>query len=240
MHRLQRIVNGVRKVAAGLRPFNESVWPGVRNDLFIAHESIYRFASRYAEGAAVLDAGCGTGYGSAVLAERAARVTGVDIDPLTIRYARRKYGSDCVHFERADLQALTFSEQFDLVVASNSLEHLDHPERFFGGARRCLRRSGKMIVAVPPIYTDHDAATHGHIHYHRANLAIHQWHDLIASSGFRISAFTHLPASPQVKPDFSACISSLLATSDFVFTPIAREQLQEVVSITAIFVAEVG
>ncbi len=29
---LHRALNGIRKVAAGLRPFSESVWPGVRND----------------------------------------------------------------------------------------------------------------------------------------------------------------------------------------------------------------
>ncbi len=53
--RTQRILNGLRKVTAGLRPFGESVWPGVRNDLFVAHESIYRFASPYARGANVLE-----------------------------------------------------------------------------------------------------------------------------------------------------------------------------------------
>jgi len=57
----KRFLNGMRKVASGLRPFNESVWPGVRNDLFVAHESLYQLAAPYAAGARVLDAGCGTG-----------------------------------------------------------------------------------------------------------------------------------------------------------------------------------
>lgn len=35
-----RTINGLRKVAAGLKPFSESVWPGVRNDLFVANQSI--------------------------------------------------------------------------------------------------------------------------------------------------------------------------------------------------------
>jgi hypothetical protein len=54
---LLRVMNGVRKVAAGLRPFNESVWPGVRNDLFVAHQSIYHFASQYVVDRSLLDAG---------------------------------------------------------------------------------------------------------------------------------------------------------------------------------------
>ena len=215
------------------------MWPGVRNDLFVAHESIYRFASLYAEGALVLDAGCGTGYGSAVLAERATSVRGVDIDPLTIRYATRKYSSDRIHFERADLQALRFDQVFDVVVASNSLEHLEHPEQFLAGVKRCLRPGGKLIVAVPPIYTAHDSATHGHIHYHRANLGIAQWHDLLAGSGFHVSCFSHLPATTEIKPDFSATKVSALNARDFVFPAISRNDLLRVPSITAVFVAEV-
>lgn len=238
MHGIRRAVNGIRKVAAGLRPFNESVWPGLRNDLFVAHESIYGFASRYADHAEVLDAGCGTGYGSALIAGKASSVTGVDIDPFSIRYAKRKYGSARLHFEVANLQALTFENAFDLVVASNSLEHLDHPERFVAAAKRALRQDGVLIVAVPPIYTDHDAQAHEDIHYHRANLAIQQWHDLIAGQGFRVSAFSHLLANPHVTPDFSANTPSLLSASDFEFNAVTRERIGDAVSITAIFVAD--
>src|SRR6266566_3430102 len=77
---LHRALNGIRKVAAGLRPFSESVWPGVRNDLFVAHESIYRFFANDVRNRDVLDAGCGTGYGSHILARSGAKsVVGVDL-----------------------------------------------------------------------------------------------------------------------------------------------------------------
>ena len=59
--------------------------PGVRNDLFVAHQSIYTFAIPYATGAVVLDAGCGTGYGSRLLADAGAgRVLGLDVDRLSV------------------------------------------------------------------------------------------------------------------------------------------------------------
>src|SRR5947208_2883717 len=80
-YQIQRFRNGVAKVAAGLTPFGESVWPGVRNDLFLAHESIYRFFTMHASGKRVLDAGCGAGYGSYALAQAGAlSVQGVDRD----------------------------------------------------------------------------------------------------------------------------------------------------------------
>jgi SAM-dependent methyltransferase len=210
----------------------------VKNDLFIAHESIYHFASRYSAGAAVLDAGCGTGYGSAVLARNADSVTGVDIDRLSVRYARLHYASDTVRFEVADLQSLTFQNAFDVVVASNSLEHLVHPEFFLEGVQRALRPAGRLIIAVPPIYNEHDAEQHRDIHYHRANLAIQDWLNLICGYGFRVSTFLHLPKRPEVHPNFSSTTTSTLTASDFEFTPIEPSRITSVASITAIFLAE--
>jgi 2-polyprenyl-3-methyl-5-hydroxy-6-metoxy-1,4-benzoquinol methylase len=110
-----RIVNGIRKAAAGLRPFNESVWPGVRNDLFVAHESIYHFAASFARGKRVLDAGCGTGYGSSVLGDVAVSVIGVDIDARSVGYARRHFKRPGVSFEVMDLENIHFEGSFDLV-----------------------------------------------------------------------------------------------------------------------------
>src|SRR3954468_15894608 len=84
----RRAANGVRRIAAGLPPSEEAVWPGVRNDLFVAHESVYQFASSLAVGLRVLDAACGTGYGSALLASSGAKsVIGIDAHPRRIRYA---------------------------------------------------------------------------------------------------------------------------------------------------------
>src|SRR3989304_920486 len=48
--RIQRLANGARKFLAGLTPHGENVWPGVQNDLFLAHLSIYRFFAGYAQG----------------------------------------------------------------------------------------------------------------------------------------------------------------------------------------------
>jgi SAM-dependent methyltransferase len=87
-----RAYNGLRKIAAGLRPFSESVWPGVRNDLFVAHESIYQFCAAYALNRKVLDAGCGTGYGSFLLAQAGSQSTlGIDIDARSVAFAQKRY-----------------------------------------------------------------------------------------------------------------------------------------------------
>ena len=70
----------------------ERVVPGqVNDDLWNEHMARYAFARMYARGKRVLDAGCGTGYGSAELAQSAAIVTGLDIAPDSISYCRANY-----------------------------------------------------------------------------------------------------------------------------------------------------
>jgi SAM-dependent methyltransferase len=233
-----RALNGIRKVAAGLRPFSESVWPGVRNDLFVAHESIYRFFASDVRNLDILDAGCGTGYGSRILAEAGARsVIGVDLDRRNIAFGRKRYSAPNLTFAIADIEKLEFSDDaFDLVVASNSVEHLDHPEAFLRGVRRLLRPEGKVLIAVPPIYTDSDAEVHAGIHYHRSNLSVAEWASLIGDAGFTASGFIHSVRDAK-EVDFTSHLPSRLSPGDFLFTPTTVDGLLSQVSITAVFCA---
>jgi SAM-dependent methyltransferase len=234
---IRRLVNGMRKLAAGLRPFSESVWPGVRNDLFVAHESIYAFAAGYVHDSDVLDAGCGTGYGTHMLASAGARsAIGVDLDARSVAYARRHYRLPKLSYRVADLEHLDFPDAtFGFVVASNALEHLHDPALFLRSLRRVLRPNGKALIAVPPIYTSHDAKTHAGIHYHRSNLTVQQWTSVIGDAGFDVSAFFH---ESRTQPDFQSHAPSTLSVADFAFTPtpVAGMMLQP--SITAVFLLE--
>lgn len=234
---LRRIVNGIRKVAAGLRPFNESVWPGVHNDLFVAHESIYYFAATLAQEQLVLDAGCGTGYGSSILGRAARSVLGVDIDARSVAYAKRHFSKGNVSFEVADLQQLDFQNRFDLIVASNSIEHLDDPRAFVAGALRALRPHGSLLIAVPPIYGEADAQAHADIHYHRSNLRVTEWSDLLVEAGFESKGFIHHFAREGNRPDFFSHAPSRLQPSDFTFSEVTAAELSMTVSITAVFLA---
>jgi len=215
---MQRLTNGLRKIAAGLRPFSESVWPGVRNDLFVAHESIYEFFANDVQGERVLDAGCGTGYGARRLLDAGARtVVGVDIDALNIRYAKRHYGAANLRFMRADIQRLEFPKSsFEIVTASNSLEHLHHPELFLGSVQDILALHGRALIAVPPIITPDDVKVHSQIHYHRSNLAIQEWLDLFRESRFVFECYSHRVARSGIEPNFASRERSGLTLRDFI------------------------
>ena len=129
----------------------ERVIPGQGDvDLFNEHRARYRFAQRYSSGKTVLDAACGSGYGSALLGENAKAVWGVDISLEAVEYARRSYGSAKVRFTQCDCLALPFpSGRFDLVAAFEIIEHMEDPQAFLQELLRVLTPSGLLILSTP-------------------------------------------------------------------------------------------
>ena len=112
------------------------------------HLARYRFAEQFAHGRRVLDAACGEGYGTAIMAAAGARAAvGVDIDEAAVEHARAKYGLD---FERADVARLPFGEgSFDLVVSFETLEHVPDAGVAIGEFRRVLADDGLLVASTP-------------------------------------------------------------------------------------------
>ena len=129
----------------------ERVIPGqVNDDLWSEHLARYAFARRYAAGKRVLDAGCGTGYGSAELAQSAADVTGVDIAADAIEYAKTNYPIPGLRFIESSCTAVPFPpESFDVLVAFEVIEHLSDHRAFLDECARLLTREGLFIVSSP-------------------------------------------------------------------------------------------
>lgn len=114
------------------------------------HEKRYRFALPYCAGKRVLDAACGVGYGTSILAERAAEVVGVDVDEKSVAYATRRYGAPNVAFRVADLVAPGLAEEpFDVVCSFETLEHLDDRDAFLSNVTGALRAGGVLVVSTP-------------------------------------------------------------------------------------------
>jgi SAM-dependent methyltransferase len=127
----------------------ERVVPGlVDADLLNEHAARYEFAARFAAGARVLDAGCGSGYGSAELARAAAHVTGLDFSTDAIDFARANFSAANLSFQLGDCTALP-SGPFDLVVAFEVIEHLAEWRKFLEETRRALAAGGRFIVSTP-------------------------------------------------------------------------------------------
>lgn len=134
----------------GLEFTGERVVPGlVDANLFNQHLARYRFAARFARQARVLDAGCGSGYGVAEL-PNAAAVVAMDISADAVQHGRGAFSRPGVHFTQGACEALPFADaSFDLLVAFEVIEHLEHWRRMLAEARRVLRPSGILLVSTP-------------------------------------------------------------------------------------------
>src|SRR5579863_9419399 len=94
------------------------------------HLSRYRWACQWATGGRCLDLGCGTGYGSRILASSGALlVTGMDISAEAID-AARSYGElRNLEFRAGDARAASklSNSKFDLVTCFEVIEHVPDP-----------------------------------------------------------------------------------------------------------------
>lgn len=100
------------------------------------------------KGKKILDAGCGNGYITDMLAEEGAEVIGVDGSGKMVERAKNRYPHH--NFLQADLlKPLEFETQsFDVVVANMVLMHLADIDTFLGEAARILRLTGCFVASV--------------------------------------------------------------------------------------------
>ena len=136
----------------------ERFTPGLEGQIWYEHWHRYHFAAAFAAGREVLDAACGEGYGSALLARHAARVTGVDASAETAALARRRYGTAAnLEYAQGRCEALPVPDgSIDLFVSFETLEHLGSPRALIAEASRVLRADGVFMVSTPNkrVYTD--------------------------------------------------------------------------------------
>jgi 2-polyprenyl-3-methyl-5-hydroxy-6-metoxy-1,4-benzoquinol methylase len=99
----------------------------------------------------VLDIGCGNGFLTRDIAEKARSVTGVDINKNNIELARKDFNRDNIKYICGDACRYDFGEKFDVVVLSNILEHLDDRAVFLLKVRDLAPR---LLIRVPMINRD--------------------------------------------------------------------------------------
>ena len=129
----------------------ERFTPECVREIWYEHWHRYVFARKLAQGKRVLDAACGEGYGSALLADVAASVVGADISEEAIAHARSRYSDRTnLRFERADATQLDVAPgSFDLIVSFETLEHVAAQEALVAGFARALTEDGILIISSP-------------------------------------------------------------------------------------------
>jgi ubiquinone/menaquinone biosynthesis C-methylase UbiE len=102
----------------------------------------------------VLEVGCGTAALSAALAARGAEVVASDVSLRWLVLARKRLAESDVELVACAAEKLPFeAESFDLVVATDVVEHVADPERFVGESARVLRPGGLLFLSTPNRYS---------------------------------------------------------------------------------------
>ena len=127
------------------------------NYWFRRHLVVYEWIAERVQGLRVIDMACGEGYGSAVLARRAASVVGVDANPEAHEHARLRYRAANLRFERDLVER--FSEPAQAVVFLQTIEHvrqpgalLAHLRSLVGGTGNQTGGSGSEVLGRGTVY----------------------------------------------------------------------------------------
>jgi predicted SAM-dependent methyltransferase/SAM-dependent methyltransferase len=199
---LRRLANAAIRKERGLP--RGAMTPEIATDLFQTHASLYHFAARFADGRRVLDYGCRTGFGAAILERGGAReVVGVDSDERQLQYAREHAATTRTRFA-AEIGGGV--ERFDLIVAFNALD--GDAAGTVARLRERLLPGGTLVFNVPPQQGPHGASPDART----------EWLALLG--GIPVAVHHHLPPE-EAKPDLASSEWSRLRADDFRF-PVAE------------------
>lgn len=161
----------------------------------------------------VLDAGCGEGYLSRILAQRGANVTGIDISSRLVEMARTKEPESTISYQVADLsQPLpAYEGHFDLVASYFVLNDVYDYRGFLTTLASVLKPAGRLVLLMNNPYslvvrghvTDYFAAS-GQAFLYRGlaeeGILVHFWHrtleEYLAASfaaGFQLQQLIDVP-----------------------------------------------
>ena len=76
----------------------------------------------------IIDAACGTGYGSNLLAKKAKSVLGIDYSKEAILFAKANYQSKNITFKVDNILNFNFKKKYDAIITLETLEHLSRSQ----------------------------------------------------------------------------------------------------------------
>ena len=104
------------------------------------------------EGAAVLDVGCGGGILTEAMAQRGARVTGIDLSDKALRVAELHLHESKLSIEylgtSVEDYAASRPETFDVVTCMELLEHVPDPASMVAACARLVRPGGQVFFST--------------------------------------------------------------------------------------------
>lgn len=124
--------------------------PDMPQDIMAEHVKRYEFALPYIENKTVLDAACGSGYGSDLMAEKARFVIGGDNSGDIIQYCKYHYTRENLRFAEFQVQDIPYPNSIiDIVISFETIEHIADGDKFLSEVQRILNDDGTLIISTP-------------------------------------------------------------------------------------------
>lgn len=121
-----------------------STWDGSG----VVYDQVFRALARVKNGARILDAGCGNGHLTSLLAARGYSAHGIDPSESGVAIAREAHSG--ATFSCADLtRGLPDVDEFDAVVCIEVIEHVFAPHRLLATLLTALRPGGLLVLTTP-------------------------------------------------------------------------------------------
>lgn len=110
----------------------------------------YKFAADYVENKVVLEIACGTGIGLGLLAKKAKKVVGVDIDEKNIRIAQNTYQNVLnIEVKKMDAHSIDYPDaSIEVVLLYEAIYYLKEPLLFIREASRVLKKDGILLICT--------------------------------------------------------------------------------------------
>ena len=101
----------------------------------------------------VLDFGCGTGFGAALLSPRCAEVVGIDLDPNVVGLGERFRLTNaqflCANACEVNLAVELGIGDVDVILSMETIEHLEDYFTYVENAVSMMKQSGTFVVGTP-------------------------------------------------------------------------------------------
>ena len=113
----------------------------------MAYEKMYELVRPVVKVQTVLELATGTGLIAKNVVNAAAHIEATDASAEMITEAKRDNRSAKLHFSVQDMFCLPYADQsFDVVIVSNALHVVPHPEKALAEIRRVLKDDGVLIA----------------------------------------------------------------------------------------------
>ncbi len=134
-----------------MQEYYEELWQQLPDELELPDfEARRRFLlSEVSPGQRALDLGCGNGDFTALLAESGAQVVGCDVARAAVVRATSRHPGLDFRVVAADGPLPLEDNSFDLVWASEVIEHVADTARWLSEARRVLIPRGRLLITTP-------------------------------------------------------------------------------------------